>query len=860
MRKSALLRLGGSRWEWDDCSSMHRSRGLPLNVGRMCILFFSMIFVCSPLFPFGSAQAKDPKNFLSSPSDQGSGTHSDKQLVQLPENPSQEQINAIVAVLSDDQVRLLLLEELKKSSKESTEKEQKAKPDGFAGIIHMVEENASAFHTRLNDLRAGVTAVPTLLPKTIANLQDGERRGNTFPLFATICVLLLGGLGAEWLFDRAVHGIRRQLVSSVPVDWTVKVKWLSLYALTDILGIGVFTITTLTLFFLFFNHGVFSRLILFTYLTVALVLRGILVLARFVLAPQASALRYLPLEDAAASGIYRWLVTISTITGAGLLISLGLELLQVSEEMVVVTDAINGLLLLSIVIYLLLKNRATLKRLICQQNPGSARGSDLLRSKMAAYWHLLAIPYLILIWGVWVFWLLVDQDDLVIPVLALLLSLPCYIVLNFLGQKLLSGIFGLVRAPELPQVKADALELQDAPEGAEQPAATPCPGSLNVHRFVPILRRCLSLSIAGILLFWILRLWGFGMRLETEMAAAALKILLVVSLSYVGWHLIEGAIQRRMEKEGVVGVADDDAEAGGEGGSRIATLLQIFRKVILIVLLVIVGLIILSALGIDTKPILAGAGILGLAVGLGTQSLIKDIVSGMFFLIDDAFRIGDYIEAGKIKGTVEGISVRSLRLRHSRGMVLTIPFSQLGTVTNYSRDYFISKLDFRVPFDTDIDKVRKIIKKIDKEISQDEELAPHLLSPIKSVGVKMFDDSAMIMRLKFKSKPGQNFLIQRQVLKRLQELFEEKGLEFAHRHVIVRLPEDSSSAKSAHAPHSQPTADSPAADILLSAAAAAAITDTLAREDTLKKQQAEEEDGSMIRLPSRTSRPYQNGG
>jgi len=178
------------------------------------------------------------------------------------------------------------------------------------------------------------------------------------------------------------------------------------------------------------------------------------------------------------------------------------------------------------------------------------------------------------------------------------------------------------------------------------------------------------------------------------------------------------------------------------------------------------------------------AGILGLAIGLGTQNLIKDIVSGLFFLI------GDYVGAGKAKGTVEGISIRSLKLRHTRGMVHIVPFSQLGTVTNFSKDYNITKLDFRVPFDTDVDKVRKVVKKIDKEIQQDEELGPTLLGPIRCAGVLALDDSALIMRVKFKSKPGHQFIIQRQVFRRLKELFGEKGLEFATRHVMVRLPDE----------------------------------------------------------------------
>ena len=252
------------------------------------------------------------------------------------------------------------------------------------------------------------------------------------------------------------------------------------------------------------------------------------------------------------------------------------------------------------------------------------------------------------------------------------------------------------------------------------------------------------------------------------------------------------------------------------------------------VLLATVALIVLSAMGIDTTPLLAGAGILGLAIGLGTQNLIKDIVSGLFFLLDDAFRIGDYIESGKVKGTVVAITIRSLNLRHTRGMLHNVPFSQLGTVTNFSRDYNIVKLDFRVPFDTDVDKVRKVIKKIDKEIQQNDELGPNLLSPIKCAGVLALDDSALIMRVKFKSKPGLQFMIQRQVYRRLKELFTKTGLEFATRHVMVRLP-DEPIQEEPDKEGEAPGAASPSSKKVLSGAAAAAIASVIAEEEAKKK-------------------------
>jgi small-conductance mechanosensitive channel len=128
----------------------------------------------------------------------------------------------------------------------------------------------------------------------------------------------------------------------------------------------------------------------------------------------------------------------------------------------------------------------------------------------------------------------------------------------------------------------------------------------------------------------------------------------------------------------------------------------------LFVIFTIVFLLLLSSIGINIGPLLAGAGVIGQAIGFGAQTLVRDIFSGVFFLIDDAFRVGDYIETAGKKDMVEHISLRSLRLHHPRGMVHTIPFGDMVTVTNFSRDYIITKLDIRVRYDADIKKIKKI--------------------------------------------------------------------------------------------------------------------------------------------------------
>ena len=185
---------------------------------------------------------------------------------------------------------------------------------------------------------------------------------------------------------------------------------------------------------------------------------------------------------------------------------------------------------------------------------------------------------------------------------------------------------------------------------------------------------------------------------------------------------------------------------------------------------------------------MAGAGILGLAIGFGAQKLVTDIVSGVFFLIDDAFRIGEYIDVGGTMGAVEKISIRSMQMRHHRGNVHTIPYGGIEKVTNFSRDWVIMKLMFTVPFDTDPNKVKKIFKKIGAEMLEDPLFKEDFLEPFKSQGVFQFDDVGIVMRGKFMAKPGTQFTIRKEIYNRVRNEFDANGIEFARREVRVAIP------------------------------------------------------------------------
>ncbi|CTQ53356.1 putative MscS family protein YkuT [Roseibium album] len=307
------------------------------------------------------------------------------------------------------------------------------------------------------------------------------------------------------------------------------------------------------------------------------------------------------------------------------------------------------------------------------------------------------------------------------------------------------------------------------------------------------------LSIAGLLI--VFAVWGLDPATlaaggSSERALqAAINVALTALVGWTIWDFIRTIIDVRNAAE----QPDDDEEAGdGEGGlgaSRTATLLPLLRSFAFAAIGLTCLFAALSSLGVNVAPLIAGAGVLGLAIGFGAQTLVKDIVSGVFFLIDDAFRRGEYIDLGSVKGVVERISVRSLQLRHQLGAVHTIPFGDIAALTNYSRDWVIMKLPLRLTFDTDPQMVKKIVKRIGAELMEDELVGDGLLDPPKSQGVIQMEDSAMILRVKFKAIPGKQFAIRRELLHRIRAAFEEAGIRFASREVTVRVSEDASKSE-----------------------------------------------------------------
>ena len=288
---------------------------------------------------------------------------------------------------------------------------------------------------------------------------------------------------------------------------------------------------------------------------------------------------------------------------------------------------------------------------------------------------------------------------------------------------------------------------------------------------------------------WVVEVLGLVSESEWDRLTRSSRTAgITLFLAFVVWELFKFKTEPYMDRRpaGATGpLADGDGPA--KSASRLSTLMPLLRIATAITIGIVAVLVALDDFGVNITPLIAGASVVGLAISFGSQTLVRDIVSGIFYLGDDAFRVGEYIDCGRAKGTVEGFTVRSIRLRHQNGQVHTIPFGQLGQVTNFSRDWITVKFNLRFARDTDIEKLRKAAKKIGADMLEMPELKDDILAPFKMQGIADITDNALLARFKFTAKPGNPAGIQREAVKRMIRTFPELGIEFAKEGAAVIL-------------------------------------------------------------------------
>ncbi|MCW2238370.1 mechanosensitive ion channel domain-containing protein [Azospirillum canadense] len=626
-----------------------------------------------------------------------------------------------------------------------------------AGTTPAVEQRADPAATRRTDLEVyadrleAVAATYPRLPVIVMNAFE-RPNGRDVPvdpwrLLTGLSVLIAAGTTALLATNRALARTRERVEAAHAAPVIAAVLRLSL----GLVGVAAYVVGALIAYAALHPRHPAAPAILLAVLQASVTVLLVDRLVRFLCAPDQPALRLLPLDTTAARALHRTaMVTVTLAAGV-------LGLVDLLMALGVGGDAIVAIgLPASTIPFIYLLHRVWRGRNAVALALAGPLSIDPAASPALGLWPVAATVYLI---GLW----------LVVAASAVRLEPGT-------GPRMLISLLAALAVPAVALIVQRPLARFYRGEETEAGKAT-----------VTRVMRAVWTALFLVGLFATAAIWGFRVEKATGFGGILLRLAVNVSvvllLGYVAWTLVVRAIDRALE-----GARQD---SGNSRAQRMATLLPLLRKFLQIVLITVVAMIMLSSVGIEIGPLLAGAGVVGIAIGLGAQSTIADILAGVFYLLEDAFHMGDYVEVGQLRGTVEGISLRSLKLRHHRGAVHTLPFGQIKALTNYSRDWALMRLEFRVPPDTDMAVVKKIVKTIGKELADDPEMGPSFIEGLKSQGVRRVEDDAVIIGVKFTAKPDEQFVIRREAYHRLIRAFRDNGISLVGRGVVVHVDDPS---------------------------------------------------------------------
>lgn len=378
----------------------------------------------------------------------------------------------------------------------------------------------------------------------------------------------------------------------------------------------------------------------------------------------------------------------------------------------------------------------------------------ILRHRLGDIWHVLALLYVAATYMVWAFAVEGGFEIILRGTLLTIVILFAARVLRFGAEQGFGRLFAI--GPETRQ-RFPGLEAR-------------------ANRYLPLLLGVIRTVIYIVALFAILQAWGIdtvgwlASEVGRGIVARTVTILLVLLITLALWEAIATAIEYYLTQPGPDGKPTPRS-------ARVRTLLPLLRRTISIVLGVIAGLIVLSELGLNIAPLLAGAGVVGLAIGFGAQTLVKDIITGTFILTEDTVAVGDIVDLGGNAGVVEDISIRTIRLRDFDGIVHTIPYSEVTRIKNMTRGYAQAVFEIRVSYRENIDEVIAALRELGEEFRAEPEWGARILDPFEMIGVDALDPSHVLIKARFKTLPAMQWGVKREFLKRIKTRFDQLGIQ-----------------------------------------------------------------------------------
>ena len=618
-----------------------------------------------------------------------------------------------------------------------------APPPADTTLERILDARVKAVRAHSAEMVLALPGVPAEIVRSALSLsREAEEFGWSRSLLL-LALALVVGLGAERSLRRVVTGSWRSGSGDQNVDTLHRFRTIAARLAFVVAEWALFSAGTVGTFLALEWPPLLDGTLL-SFLLALCGFRGALALSRLVLVPDlepqvAAQLRPFALSHAAARRTHLFIAVLAGWFAFGKAVVENATILGSSFPIRELTAYTFGIGLLAISLYAVWRGPGS-------TGAAATAGQQFARRTTAT----LLSPYLVLLWALWV-----------------------------IGATVTLWVFGTLGALWAALYLTHwAVAHLTRPDDAAAPEAAPAQSIKAI---------CVERALRAVLIIGAMALLANVWQAHLSDLAGAdtplvrvirigFEVLVIALVADLAWNLVKALIESQL---GALQKDQDPMSEASRRQARLRTLLPISKKIAAVMISFVAILLMLSEAGVQIGPLIAGAGVIGLAVSFGAQTLVRDIFSGFFYLLDDAFRVGEYIQAGNYKGTVESFSIRSVRLRHHRGPLYTVPFGALGAIQNMSRDWVIDILTVGVTYDTDLAAVKKIVKRIGQQLKEDPELGPLIIETLKMQGVQQFGDFAIQIRLKMMTRPGEQFVVRRRAYALIKTEFDAAGIKFA---------------------------------------------------------------------------------
>jgi moderate conductance mechanosensitive channel len=526
------------------------------------------------------------------------------------------------------------------------------------------------------------------------------------------------------------------------------------HLLLDLLPVLVFVVSGSVLLGTPLGTPVATRLVILAVIHAYVMCRLIMSVTRTIILPRGQRFRLLKLRDETAAYIEVWVKRIVIVAVFGIAIAEVARLLGLHRAGYAALVRMAILVVHLFLVIILLQCRRAVADLI---RAPEARGAlAALRNRLADFWHLAAIFFVM---GLWVVWAMRVQNGYALVLQYFFATVGVLIAARLATIVAVGGLDRIFRiSPEIA-MRFPTLEA-------------------HANRYYPALRGAVFAVIATFTALILLEVWGIHAlrwfaagQVGNRLLSSFVTVVVASTIALVIWEVANTAIDRHL--------AQLSREARHSRMARLRTLLPMLRTTLLIAIVVVVGLTALSEIGVNITPLLAGAGIVGVAIGFGSQKLVQDVITGIFLLLENAMQVGDYVTVSGLSGKVENLSIRSIRLRANDGSVHIIPFSAVTSVTNTNRGIGNASISINVAYKEDTDRVGEVLKDIAAEMRQDPDFKSLIRGDLALWGVDKIDAGMVTILGQIECTDAGRWSVQREFNRRMKKRFQELGIEIA---------------------------------------------------------------------------------